>query len=421
MSKQFLIKNATLIQEGHPHHLKKTDLLIEGGKIQKIAKGIKADAEIIEGKDLMVSAGWHDMRAHLADPGYEHKESLAQLCDTAAAGGFTSISTLPNTLPVIDNKSGVQYILNSSASKLVDVRPYGTVSEKAEGRDLAELFDMYQNGAVAFTDGDLSLKSGLLKKALLYTQSFGGLVISFPLDASLHHEGQINESKETVGTGLKTSPALAEYSCVKQQLDILEYTGGKLHFNGISTKESIDLIKQAQRKGLEVSCDVPIYNLCFTDNDVKTFNSNLKLLPLLRTEKDRKALIKALRDGVVQAISSNHHAQNIELKKVEFDYASNGAISLQTLFSLYVEHLSDQIDEATFVKALTSSPRGILGQAKVKIQDGETANLVVVDKQASWTLNKASNMSGANNTHLWNKGLHGKVLAVFNNNKVNLY
>lgn len=401
--------------------MKKTDLLIQGGKIQKIAKNIKADATLIEGKELVVSAGWHDMRTHLADPGFEYKESLSQLCKAAAAGGFTSISTLPNTLPVIDNKSAVQYLLHGSTSELVDVLPYGTVSEKAEGKDLAELFDMHQNGAVAFTDGDLSLNSGLLKKALLYVQSFNGLVISFPLDISLHHEGQINESKETVGTGLKTSPPLAEYSCVKQQLDILEYTGGRLHFSGISTKESVELIKQAQRKGLEVTADVPIYNLCYTDKDVTGFNSNFKLMPLLRSEKDRKALIKGLKEGVIQAISSNHHAQNVELKKVEFDYASTGSLSIQSLFSLYAEHLSDQLDEATFIKALTSSPREIIGQNIVDMKEGDSANLVVADKKAVWTWNKSSNRSGSTNTHLWNVELHGKVLAVFNHNKVNLY
>lgn len=421
MSKQFLIKNATLIQEGHPQHLKKIDLLVNGNKIEKIGKNISAKATNIEGEDLFVSAGWHDIRSHLADPGYEHKESLKQLSNAAAAGGFTSVSTLANTLPVIDNKSSVQYILNSNKGELTEIKPYGAISEKSEGKDLAELFDMHQNGAIAFTDGDSPLSSGLLKKALLYVQSFGGLVISFPLDMSLHHDGQINESKDTVSTGLKASPALAEFSCVRQQLDIVEYTGGKLHFSGISTKESVDLIKQAQKKGLNVSCDVPIYNLCFTDKDVAGFNANFKQMPLLRTEKDRKALIKGLKEGVIQAICSNHHAQNVELKKVEFDYASTGSINIQQLYSLYNEHLSKDLDEATFIKALTSLPRQVLNLEEVKIEDGAKANLTVVDRKAKWNLNKQSNKSLSTNTHLWNAELHGKVLAVFNNNKVNLY
>lgn len=421
MPKQFLIKNATLIQEGHPRHLKKSDILISDGKISSIAAKLEANAERIEGNSLMVSAGWHDMRAHLSDPGFEHKESLKQLCDAAAAGGFTSISTLPNAYPVVDNKSTLQYVLNSSKTALTSVHPYGAVSEGAKGSDLAELFDMSNHGAVAFTDGDETLSSGLLRKALLYVKSFNGLVISFPMDRSLHHDGQINESEESVHTGLKASPALAEYSCLKQQLDILEYTGGRMHVSGISTKESVELIKQAKKKGLQLSCDVPLYNLCYTDKEVCNFNSNFKLMPLLRSEKDRKALIKGVQDGTIDAISSNHHAQNIELKRVEFDYASNGAISIQTFYSVYRDKLSKDLDEETFIRAIASKPRAILGLETQAIAEGVKANLVVIDKNAKWNFDAKSNKSGSTNGHLYNTEVHGKVVAVFNNNKVNLY
>ncbi len=421
MPKQFLIKNATLIQEGHPRHLKNSDILISDGKIKSIAAKIDSKAETISGKSLMVSVGWHDMRTHLADPGYEHKESLYQLCNAAAAGGFTSFSSLPATHPVVDNKSGLQYILNSSKESLSDVFPYGAVSEGLKGSDLAELYDMGTHGAVAFTDGDETLGSGLLKKALLYVKSFNGLIISFPLDKALHHDGQINESADTVSTGLRSSPALAEYVCTQQQLDILEYTGGKLHFSGISSKESVNLIKQAKKKGLRVTADTSIFNLCFTDKDVAKFDVNFKMMPLLRSEADRKALIKGVKDGVIDVIVSNHQAQNIELKKVEFDYASNGVLSLQTVYSLYNQYLSELIDEATFVKCLSTRPREILGINNSILEEKQVANVVVVDRKASWIFNKNTNKSLSNNSHLWNKELNGKVIAVFNNNKVNLY
>lgn len=417
MPKQFLIKSATVIQEGHPRHLKRSDILISNGRIEKIGANISSDAEVIKGKDLMVTAGWHDMRVHLTDPGNEHKETLDQLCDTAAAGGFTSLSTLPDSLPVVDHKSGLQYILNSSKSKLVDIKPYGAVSEQLEGKHLAELFDMHQNGAVAFTDADRSLNGGLLKKALLYVQSFGGLVISTPLDNSLHHDGQVNESENTVTTGLRTSPAIAEYSCVKQQLDILEYCGGKMHFSGISSKESVALIKEAKKNGLNISCDVSIYNLCYTDEQVTNFDSNFKLLPMLRSEKDKNALIKGVNDGTIDVIVSNHKAQNVELKKVEFDYADEGTIVLQQLYPLYNQWLKDKIDHATFIKALTSNPRNLLLLDKVELKEGESANLAVFDQEAEWTLNNASNKTQSNNTHLWNSSLKGKAVAIFNGSK----
>ena len=417
----FLIKKAIIIQEGHPRHLKKSDILLSGGKIQKVAAKIDADATLISGKDLRVSSGWHDMRSHLADPGMEYKESIHQLAAAAARGGFTSFSTLPNTDPVMDSKSGIQYAIKANQSDLSELIPFGSLSEKAEGKDLAEMFDMHQHGAVAFTDGNRVVKSGLLKKALQYVQSFNGLVISFALDESLHHDGQVNESDSTVVTGLKASPALAEYSCVKQQLDVLEYTGGRLHFSCISTKESIALIKEAKKKGLQVSCDVSIYNLCYTDKEVVNFDSNFKLMPLLRTESDRKALVKAVNDGTIDAIVSNHQAQNVELKKVEFDYADYGAISLQTFYHLYNVHLQNELEESAFIKAITHNPRSILGLEQKKISEGEAANLCVYDSNQEWSLNTETNESQAVNTHLWNRTLNGKIVACIRGSKVKLY
>ncbi|MFY0644685.1 MAG: dihydroorotase [Bacteroidia bacterium] len=417
----FLIKNAIIIQEGHPRHLKKSDILLSGGKIQKVAAKIESDATVISGKNLHVSFGWHDMRSHLADPGLEYKENIHQLAAAAARGGFTSFSTLPNTDPVMDSKSGIQYAIKANQSDLSELLPFGSLSEKNLGKDLAEMYDMHQHGAVAFTDGNNAVKSGLLKKALQYVQSFNGLIVTLPLDASLHHDGQINESESTVVTGLKSSPALAEYSCVKQQLDVLEYTGGRLHFSCISTKESVNLIKEAKKKGLNVSCDVSIYNLCFTDEKVVNFDANFKLMPMLRTKEDRKALIKGVNDGTIDAIVSNHQAQNVELKKVEFDYADYGAISLQTFYSLYNEHLQNEIDNSTFVNAVSSNPRRILGLEQTEIKEGEAANLCVFDSKEQWMLNKDTNESQAVNTHLWNSQLDGKIVASIRGSKVKLY
>ena len=421
MPAPFLIKNATVIQEGHPRHLKQSDILISNGRIEKIAAKIDAKAQLIQGDDLRVSVGFHDLRSHLSDPGMEYKEDLSQLLETAAAGGFTSISTLPATQPVVDHKSAIQYIVNKSASALTDVYPMGAVSEKMEGVHLAELYDLHEHGAIAFTDADRNLSSGLLKKALLYVQPFNGLIVSLPLNRSLHHDGMVNESPQTVSTGLKTRPAIAEYSQLRQQLDVLEYCGGRIHFTGISTAESVRLIKEAKKKGLHVTCDVALYNLCFTDKEVQQFDANFKCLPILRSEKDRKALIKGIQEGVVDAICSNHHAQNVEVKRVEFDYAETGTINLQTAQSLYEMFLKDQLDEATFIKCWTSNPRTLLGIEVNTIAEGEAANLVVFDRKGNWKLDITTNKSGGTNTHLWNTALRGKVIATFNQKSVNFY
>ena len=413
MPKQYLIKDATLNHPGHALHGTKTDILITDGTIAEIGSGLESDAERIEGQDLVVCAAWHDLRCHLADPGHEYKETLSQLCNAAWAGGFASISTLPNTDPVTDHKAGINYIIGASKGQPVRIMPFGALSQGAQGEELAELFDMQANGAVGFTDGDRATGTGLLRKALLYAKAFNGLVVSFPIDPLLHHDGMVNESDNTVGTGLKASPSLAEYSCVRQQLDILEYCSGRLHFSAISCAESVELIRAAKQKGLKVSCGVPIHNLCYTDERIAAFDPDFKLLPVLRTEADRQALIKGVQDGTIDVIVSNHHAQNIERKKVEFDYADTGVISLQLVYPMYRRYLSNELDEDRFMACLGSGPREVLGLEEPRLEAGQKAHLSVFDRQAEWVLDAATNCSGSQNTYLWNKALKGKCLGVF--------
>lgn len=413
MPKQYLIKDARLDHPGHAFHGTRTDILIADGTIAEIGPDLSADAQRIEGNDLMVCAAWHDLRCHLADPGHEYKESLSQLCDAAWDGGFAAISTLPNTEPVTDHKAGINYILGASKHHPVRVMPFGALSQAAIGVELAELFDMQANGAVGFTDGDRATGSGLLRKALLYVKAFDGLVVSFPIDPSLHHDGMVNESDKTVGTGLKASPSLAEYTCVQQQLDILEYCSGRLHFSAISCAESVELIRKAKARGLNVSCGVPIHNLCYTDERIAGFDPDFKLLPVLRTEADRQALIQGVKDGTIDVIVSNHHAQNIERKKVEFDYADTGVISLQLVYPMYQRYLSQDLDEERFVQCLASGPRKVLGLEEPKLAKGAAAHLSVFDREAEWVLDAQTNRSGSQNTYLWNKALKGKCLWVF--------
>ncbi|MBR9859316.1 amidohydrolase family protein [bacterium] len=420
MPTQVLIKKATILQPGHSRHLKKSDLLISNGKIAKIAASIKEDVKTIEGKDLYVSAGWMDLRTHLTDPGLEHKDDLQRLCETAAAGGFTAICTLPDSDPSIDSKSGIEYLRNRNSNQLTQILPMGALSVQTKGENLAELYDMHQSGAVAFTDADHMVNSGLLRKALMYTKPFKGLIVSFPMDMSIHHEGQVNESENTVTTGLKLSPALAEYTCVKQQLDIAEYCEAPIHFSGISTKESVNLIKEARKKGQEVTCDVSIFNLCLTDEVAERFDSNLKLMPLLRTDKDRKALIKGLKDGVIDAICSNHHPQNVELKKVEFDYADFGSLSHQSFLPMMLE-LEKEVGLELLIEKITRGPRSIIGNEEIAIEEGKAATLTVFDSSQDWEYNSKTNKSLSSNSYLLNQTLRGKVVAVCNNNKLNLY
>ena len=414
MPKTYLIRNATLIQEGNPLHCKSIDILISNGTIQEIGPELKVEASVIAGQDLWVTAGWVDMRCHLTDPGNEHKDSLESTLNTAAAGGFTSLVTLPHSEPSISDKSGVNYIVKSGQNHLVDIQPTGVLSDAKHAENLAELYDMSRAGAVAFTNGDGAVSNGLLKKALLYTKPFGAKVITHPSDKSMEQSGTVNESEITVHTGLKTSPSIAEFISVREQIEVARYCNAAVHFTCISAAESLDHIRQAKKEGLAVTCDVSIFNLCFTDKEVLSFDENFKLYPPLRSEKDRNALIKGVNDGVIDAICSNHHAQNIECKQVEFDYADTGALSLQLILPWYLKHLAADISKETFINAVTNGPRKVLGMASKAISKGASANLTIIDTHHKWIFNAETNQSSSKNTHEWKQEQKGRVVSVFN-------
>lgn len=414
MPKTYLIRNATLIQEGNPLSGTSIDILIFNGQIQEIGPELKADAKVITGQDLWVTEGWIDMRCHLTDPGNEHKDTLEKTLNTAAAGGFTSLVTLPCSEPSISDKSGVNYIIKSSQNHLVDVRPTGVLSDTKHAGNLAELYDMSLAGAVAFTNGDGAVSNGLLRKALLYTKPFGAKVLTHPSDKSIEQGGSVNESETTVHTGLKTSPSIAEFISVREQIEVARYCNAAVHFSCISTAESVDHIRQAKKEGLAVTCDVSIFNLCFTDKEVLSFDENFKLYPPLRSEKDRNALIQGVNDGVIDAICSNHHPQNIESKQVEFDYADTGALSLQLILPWYLKHLANDISKETFVNALTNGPRNLLGLPTEAISKNTSVNLTIIDTHHEWIFNAETNQSSSKNSHEWKQKQMGRIVSVFN-------
>jgi dihydroorotase len=416
-----LIQNATLILEGHSLNGTSIDILLEDGLIQKIGTNIKSDATPITGANLWVTAGWVDMRCHLTDPGLEHKDTVESLLNTAVAGGFTHVVTLPHSVPTIHDKSKVNYLLQASKGHLASLLPSGVLSDNNQSENLAELYDMHNAGAVAFTNGDKAVSNGLLKKALLYTKPFGAKIITHPSDKSLEQGGSVNESETTIHTGLKTSSSLAEYVNVREQIEVARYCDSPIHFSCISTKESVELIRQAKKEGVTVTCDVSIFNLCFTDKEVLGFDENFKLYPPLRNEDDRKALVAGVNDGTVDAICSNHNPQNVESKQVEFDYADNGALSLQLLLPWYTKYLSKEIDKDTFIAALTTKPRAILGLENSAFNQGEVANITVIDMENSWMFDGDTNQSLSKNSHEWGQEQQGKVKAVFHQFKFNLF
>lgn len=416
---KILIKDATIICEASKFHLKVMDLLVENGLITKISNRIKnPEAKTIQSKNLHVSLGWLDMHANFQDPGFEHKEDIITGTKAAASGGFTKVCISPLNQPITDNKSQIEYILNRSSNSIVDLYPYGTISKDAKGKELAELADMTSAGAIGFTDDKRSIKNpNLLNRALLYTQSFDGLVLNHPYTNEIAEKGVMNEGIVSTQLGLNGIPELASDLMIARDLYLTEYSNGKLHFSTVSTEKSIELIRAAKKKGLKVSCDVASYNLLLNENELMEFDSRFKVMPPLRSESTIRALIKGIKDGTINAISSDHLPEDIENKKKELDHASFGAINLQTSFAAANTALQKSINTTELIKLLTSGPAEILKIELGKISEGEKANLTLFDPKESFTFTKDQVLSKSKNSPFFKRELKGKVIGVINNKK----
>lgn len=411
-----LIKSATILDPGSSFHQQVADILIENGVITRIAEDIDADAELFDAEGKYVSPGFFDLNCNIGELGLETKEDLRSGTTAAAAGGFTGIALMPNSQPPVHSKSEVEYLLNRAKGNLVDVYPLGTISQKREGKDLAEMYDMYQSGAKAFTDGSRPVQdAGLMERALLYAQGFDALVFSYPEDTAIAGKAKVNEGEISTLLGMKGIPSLAEELMVARDLYLAEYTVSRIHFTTISTARSVELIREAKRKGIEVTCDVAAHHLVLTDEALLGFDSLYKVKPPLRTADDVAALIKGLKDGTIDAIVSQHTPHEIEFKDVEFEVAEYGITGLQTAFSLA---LRAGLPVELIVEKLAINPREILGIETPVVAEGENANLVVFDTDTEWEYSAANNKSKSANSPYIGHSLKGKVLLTYNNQQI---
>jgi dihydroorotase len=411
-----LLKSTTVIDVTSIHHLKKRDILIENGVIKKIAASIvnSTNAKEIKLPNLHVSQGWFDSSVSFGEPGFEERETIKNGLKTAAHSGFTHVAVNTNTNPVTDNKSTIKYIKSEALNHAVSLYPIGALTSGAKGEGLAELFDMKNEGAVSFYDYKLPIKNpNLLKIALQYTQTFDGLVQSFPFEKSIAQEGMVNEDVNSTKLGLKGIPSLAEELQIIRDLYILEYTGGKLHIPTISTKKSVTLIKEAKKKGLNVTCSVAITNLLLTDDVLESFETNYKLLPPLRTSTDVKALLKGIKDGVIDAITSDHNPIDIEHKKIEFDHAFYGSIGLESCFGA----LNSVLSTETSIKMLTGLKEEFSIET-ISIAENNNADITLFNPNEEWTFSENHIISSSKNSALIGCNLKGKVYGILANKKI---
>lgn len=413
---KILLKSATIVDASSKHHLKKRDVLIENSKISKIAATIPSSEKVkeISLKNLHISQGWFDSSVSFGEPGFEERETIENGLKTAAYSGFTSVAVNANSFPITDSKGHIKFLKSKAEGNAVSLYPIGALTVGSKGTDLAELYDMRNEGAVSFYDYKNPIaNANLLKIALQYTQNFDGLVQSFPFEKSVARNGMVNEEVNSTRLGLKGIPALSEELQIIRDLYILEYTGGKLHIPTISTKKSVELIRDAKKKGLKVTCSVAIFNLILTDDALDEFDTNYKLLPPLRTKEDAKALIKGLKDGTIDGITSDHNPIDVEHKKTEFDHAHFGSIGLEGCFGALNMVLG--IEES--VKALTGLKK-TFNIPSEKIEEGNRAELTLFNPDETWKFAEKDILSTSKNAALLGSKLKGKPYGIVSNNQL---
>lgn len=412
---KILLRQATIADPGSTFNGQVQDILINGNTISAIAPDIREKADkVIETEGLIVSPGWVDVFADFADPGYEFRETITSGAAAAAAGGFTRVCVVPNTKPVVESKTQVEYILQRSASLPVNVLPLGAVTKGTEGKELAEMYDMKNSGAVAFSDGIYPVQSpGLLLKALQYIKACNGVLVQLPVDKSIGASGLMNESVTSTRLGLPGIPAIGEEISLKMQIDLLRYTGSKLHITGISTQAGMELVRAAKKEGLGISCSITPYHLFFCEEDLVGYDTNLKVSPSLRSRTDMMALREAVLDGTVDCIASHHFPYDWDQKNCEFEYAKNGMAGLETVFAA-VNHILPGIPVDSLIRLFSLNARNIFTLPYHPLAEGSVAELTLFSRKGNTLLQKQQIKSKSANSAFLGRELAGSVTGIIN-------
>lgn len=412
---KLLLKAVRIYDSTSPFHLQRQNILIENGTITSIGGDDHKADQTIEMEGLCVSAGWVDLYAQVGEPGLEHKEDIESLAAAAAAGGFTDVLCMPNVQPIVQSKGAINFIKAKSAGLPVNLLPAGAVTVDTQGKELTEMIDLQRAGAVAFSDGAKPVQGAeVIVKALQYLQPFDGVLMNRPEHTRLTEYGQMHEGIVSTQLGMKGIPALAEEVMVTRDLQLLAYTGGRLHLSLVSTAAAVEAIRQAKAKGLQVTCDVASYQVAYTDDTIAPFDTNYKVSPPFRGEADRAAILQGLADGTIDAIVSGHQPQDTESKKLEFDLAEFGIINLETAFAVANTSMRDSLPVELLIDRLTTTPRQILRLPACGIAEGERACLTLFHPDLTWTPTPESTRSKSRNSPFLGRELTGKVIGLVN-------
>ena len=413
---KYLIRNCKITQPGSSWNGKRADILIKKGKIASIGKSlVLGTATEIKGKNLHASMGWMDIGTHLGEPGYEHRETLESLANAAAAGGYTDLVTFPKAIPAVQTKAQIQNLQLAGQRLGVNIHPIGALSNDLKGENINEFIDMHKAGAVGFSDGLKPVdKGGLLLRALQYAKSFDGTIFHHPNDDSLANGDLIHEGEVSTRLGMKGSPDLSEELTTYRDVQLNSYAASKLAIHLVSSKAAVGIIKDGKKKDKNLSAGVAYLNLVRNDESLSTFDSNHKVKPILRSDRDQKALVKAVKEGTIDYISSNHVPLEAEKKHLEYPYASHGSIGLETCFAALNTELNKQVDLSIVLQKLTTGPREVLGLPMPLISEGEDVCMTIFDPSEQWIYTQSDIKSTSSNSPFIGMTFTGKTIATFN-------
>ncbi|MBP7400836.1 MAG: dihydroorotase [Chitinophagales bacterium] len=416
-----LIKGVTITDPNSPYHNFIKDIRIVGNTISEIGdalQSINEEEEVWDYSGKNISTGWVDVLASFGDPGFEQKEDLLSGADAAMHGGFTHVCCMPNTNPVLQTKSDIEYVINKNKGHLVTIHPLGAVTKNLQGKDLTEMYDMRSAGAIAFTDADHAISDdGILLRSLQYVKPFNGTIINIPNDHVVVGNANVNEGVMSMQLGMYGIPDVLEELMVIRDIKLSDYTKSKLHIACISSARAIAHIREAKKEGVPITASVSGYQLFFNEQMLAEYDTNFKVNPPLRTAKDNAALLEAIADGTIDTVCSYHLPHESDAKELEFEYAAFGMATLEATFGAFRFATADKLNIEKCIEKFTSNPRKVIGLPIATIQENAPADLTIFDADVEWQFNKSDTYSKAFNNPFIGKTLKGKALAVIANNQ----
>lgn len=418
---ELVIKQGKIIDERSPYHNQIVDILIKDGVVVQIGEDLNGENSL-DAKGCIVSQGLTDLRSFVQDPGEEFKEDYESMEKAAMAGGFTTVCVHPHDAKALNKKQDIEYINSINKNAKIQFVPIAACTHALQGEEVTEMYDMKKSGARGFSNGNMPIPhSGVMNRVMQYVANTDTtLFIHAQLD-NLVPNWQVAEGINNLKTGLKGLPTLAESILVQRDIALAEYNNTKVHFSHVSSSESVQMIKEAKKKGISVTADVSIMHLLFDDSDILDFDTNFKCNPPLRSKENQLSIIEGLKDGTIDAICTDHTAQDRESKIVEFDQSHFGATTIQWSFSKAYEKLKEGMELSKIINLFTHNPNQILGLNHHEINIGNKPNLIVFDPNKTWSFDSNTNLSKSINSPLWNKNIQGKIIGIYTLNSLTIY